>query len=200
MKFNVSKITAITVNYNTPKLLVTSIGSIMRHYPGLNFVVVNLSTDGRKFAFTKTKIHEINQNIGHGPGMDFALQKVKTPLAVCFDTDIIMLKPCLEHMVEKMTYHTYGIGQIVHVDKGGYNVTKAGTPYLHPHFMVLNVKHYLAYEKFVHHGAPCLRTMQHMEREGQSHRLKNFPVKQFVYHKGRGTRRLNPKEFNKNWQ
>lgn len=196
---DVSCITGVTVNYETPKLLVMAIASIHRFYPDLKIVVVNCSTFPWKGEIKNVVFYHIGRNIGHGPGMHYALSKIKTEFALCFDTDIVMKSPCLEKMAAKLPKDVYGVGHIIHVDSGGYNSDR-GTRYLHPHFMLIRTDQYRKYSRFIHHGAPCIRAMEDLAVRGKSHIVKDFPVSAYVYHKGRGTRRLNPREFTKNWQ
>nr|PZN47627.1 MAG: hypothetical protein DIU61_19595 [Bacteroidota bacterium] len=193
-----SSITGITVNYETPKLLVMALSSIHRFYPDLKIVVVNLSLFPWKGKIRNVEFHNLGQNIGHGPGMHYGLMRTKTDFALCFDTDIILKKPCLEQMLEQMTRGSYGVGQVINVDEKGRNSDR-GTRYLHPHFMLLRVNQYFKYHRFVHHGAPCIRAMEDLKSKGKSYIVKDFPVSAYVYHKGRGTRRLQPREFTKNW-
>ena len=140
----------------------------------------------------------ISGNIGHGQGMDQGIRKIKSRYILLFDSDIEMLKPCLENMKVMFNRMTYGIGQIITVDKNGTNCEN-GIRYLHPHFCMINTKRYFDYAPFVHHGAPLIKAMTEIYQRG-SNELVNFDVSKYVTHKGRGTRDLNPPEFLNNWE
>lgn len=199
-------ITGITVVYNTKGLIDRAIKSIRKFYPELPLIIVNGSTPGHKCdIYLKSKpydnctIYNIGSNIGHGEGLDHGLAKCKTQQALLFDSDIEIKK---EGVIEKMQANlkdsNYGIGEICHTDRHGRNVT-IGIPYLHPHFMLINKIQYNKYNKFVHHGAPCIKTMLDLYEQSKSSMLIKFPVKDYIEHDYRGTRNLSPPEFLRNW-
>ena len=194
-------VTAITVNYNTPDLVKRAIRSIRKFYPELFIYVINLSTDKKNIRLINGALYQINKNIGHGPGLHYGLQRVTTKYALCFDSDIVMKRPPIEIMVERCN-GKYGVGPVVQVNKFGVDVKgKNIISYLHPHFMLLNVEEYFKWHPLINHGAPCLKTMLEMHSKGRSSDLLvNMNVGEYILHEGRGTRKLNPKEFEpRNW-
>lgn len=199
-------ITGITVVYNTPELVTKAINSVRRFYPGMELVIVNLSDDGYDYngKWENCCVYDLKKNIGHGEGLHFALQRTSDPYALIFDSDIELQKPCLGDMFDlvcRSQTRIYGVGKVMAVNDQGRNDSKGGIKYLHPYFALLNVKEYFLWPKFRHHGAPCIHAMLDIHKAKSSDRLLiDFPVEDSVYHKGRGTRDLNPKEFLKNWE
>ena len=195
-------IVGITVCYNTPRLLINSIESIKRFYPELEIIVINLSNDGYHYKkIDRVSMYHMNKNIGHGPGLHFALERVSQKYAICFDSDIIMNSPCLDKMISLIRERdAYAVGKMIRVDNIGHTYKgdkqSEAIKYIHPHFMLLDVKKYFLWPKFIHHGAPLLETMMMLKSVNKSNLLIPFPVESYITHLGRGTRRLGPKEFN----
>lgn len=201
-------ITAITVVYNTKDLLERSVYSFRKWYDH-RLIVVNGSDPGSECdIYCKTDlqqyrgihVYNIGHNIGHGDGMHYAMERCTTKHALVFDSDIYMNKHgVVEGMMAKMADDVYGVGLICQADEHGRNVEK-GIPYMHPYFMLLNVKEYFKWPRFVHHGAPCYQTMNALHRAGKSDMLIDFPVADYVDHEWRGTRKINPPEFLRGWR
>lgn len=194
-------ISGITVVHNTPELVKRAIESIRKFYHKLPITMINGSTDGYKYRFSEFSCYNLKQNIGHGPGLNFGLERCPTRFALIFDSDIEMIAPCIDRMADLLAREkaTYGVGQVVQVDENGRNVEK-GIAYLHPHFALIDVTMYFSWHRFTHHGAPCLRAMKELHDAGMSDCLIDFPVSEYVKHEGRGTRNLNPPEFLKDWE
>jgi len=196
-------VTGIVVHYNTPEFLKVAVDSITRLYD-INIIIV----DGSPKAsppynmaehLTENKpqlkcIH-VEHNIGHGKGIALGMSMVTTPLAMIFDSDINMLKPCIADMValmEQSAERKYGIGQVMKVNYNGVNDDKGELDYLHPHFCLIDRNMYYRFRGAVHHGAPMIHAMRDMKGLDL---LINFAVKDFVFHSGRATVRLKPREF-----
>lgn len=207
-------LTAITVVHNTKDLLQTAIESYLQ-WADTRIIIINGSDPGSecdryvKNELTwqrKIHVHNIGYNIGHGLGMQYALERVTTPYALIFDSDIRVTQPGAVHdmlfMAHKITQcggEFYGIGEICQADENGRNAEQ-GIKYLHPYFMLLNVKEYFKWPAFVHHGAPCYKAMNALHKAGKSDMLIEFDVKRFVEHKWKGTRDINPPGFLKGWE
>jgi hypothetical protein len=58
---------------------------------------------------------------------------------------------------------------------------------MYPHFHIVNREVYKAFEPYVHSAGPGQLTFIDLFIHGQEHRLKNFPVDDYVTHLGRGT-------------
>jgi hypothetical protein len=76
-----------------------------------------------------------------------------------------------------MDSETYGIGWITTIGNDGFDF---GTPdrghvipipYLHPYFAMINVRQYMKYKPFVHHGAPWFKTAVQLFEMGLSIKL-----------------------------
>lgn len=210
-KKRLSDITGVVVSYRTKGLLADSLASVRKFYPELPIILVDGSPPGdscRKFVqdledpYISRFLFE--ENIGHGRGMHFAIQKVTTPYVLLFDSDIKVRKPVLKDMLELMNETVYGVGMFENVCKDGYfrraNVGGIRIDYLHPFFMLLNRKRYFEFPRFGHHGSPCISAMLEIYNQRLSRTiLKEFPVKSYVTHFGRGTRKLSPKDFKLGW-
>jgi hypothetical protein len=127
-------------------------------------------------------VYQLGRNIGHGRGMHFALERCPTAQALCFDSDIVMLASPLESMQAMLTPETYGVGWVYEIGRDGYDF---GTPernhleripYMHPYFMLLNIRQYFRFKPFVHHGAPCYKAMIDLHDSKQGHRLRSCPL------------------------
>jgi len=66
-------------------------------------------------------------------------------------------------------------------------------------FALIDKEKYYQFKPFVNHGAPFISAAKSIDSTGKD-LLIDFPVKDYVFHHGRVTRRLRPKEFNpRNW-
>lgn len=138
--------------------------------------VKSLSSSLTTVAIAKT-------NIGHGRGMHFGIGMAKTRFVLIFDSDIVMLKSPVEEMLKLMEDDTYGVGYNEETGPDGFeykvhNRVLPSTPvkYLHPYFMLLQVKNYYKFPPFVHHGAPCYMAMNAIKEQGLSEKiLIEFP-------------------------
>ncbi len=130
-----------------------------------------------------TEVHALGYNIGHGPGMHFALERVKTRFAVIFDSDIVMLKSPVAEMLKMFSTHTYGVGYLEKTAYDGFEYgskpTHRGKPFmmmLHPFFHMIQVKRYFEFHRYVHHGAPCYKAALDIHKKGLTNTLiKEFP-------------------------
>jgi len=208
----IKDITAVIVSYNQEYLLRDSYRSLRQFYPEMPVVIVDGSpanSDCWKYArYLMNKENTVSEcveyNIGHGKGMNLGIELSQTDYVLLFDSDVIVLKSDgVELMLQNfVNQQVYGVGQIVSTNKSGKNIksSKDAVQYLHPHFALINKKQYQKYPKFSHHGAPLIKTMIKIQEEQKSI-LINFPVSDYIYHKGGETRKLNPKEFcSLNWE
>lgn len=190
------EVTIVIVNYNTPDLLKACVESIRKFYPTVEIIIVDGSEDdsvSRAMRSDYTFTMPVGFNMGHGPGMNFAIRACETDFVLLCDSDVTIDKAGVIEEMLKIPPYAYGIGQVVEVNEHGGNVEK-GIRYLHPHFALINRDAYHLFPEFINHGAPLLATMKKRPY------VVNFPVGDYITHKGRGTRALNPKEFNpSNW-
>lgn len=200
-------ITGIIVSYNTKDLLKNCFESVRKFYPNLKLIIVDGSHHANEcFKYAKsledknTRIVSLESNIGHGKGINIAVEYCSTEYFLLIDSDIIMNKKgCLEEMMSYFIMpNVYGVGQIISVDENGSNNYK-GMDYLHPHFCIIRKYLYKQFSVAIHHGAPLLKSMIDLSKQ-KTIILICFPVEEYITHLGRGTRKLNPPEFLKDWE
>lgn len=200
-------VTGIIVSYNTKDLLKNCYESIRNFYPYLKIIIVDGSLPDndccdyvKSLAGRFTEIIRLSENIGHGKGINIGVANCLTEYFLLIDSDIIMNKRSIEKMMHIFTKskNIYGVGQIVPVDKNGSNMD-GGIEYLHPHFCIIKKSLYEKFSLAVHHGAPLLKSMLDLSKQKKIG-LIHFPVENYITHLGRGTRKLNPPEFLKNWE
>lgn len=206
-------VTGIVVTYNTKDIFQRAYDSVRRFYPTMRIIVIDNSTKNNDCyqyvdlvgKHPHTDIVHTESNIGHGPAMHQAILMSKTKYVLVFDSDIHMNRAPLAEMLALMRADTYGVGMFDNVCKDGYyhkgDPHALRIPYLHPFFQLIQVESYHKFPPFVHHGSPCIHTMVDIYNRGLSKKiLKAFPVGNYVKHYWRGTRKLNPKEFLRNWE
>lgn len=187
-------ITAVVVCYNTPELIHNCIASFRKFYKEIPIVIIDNSEfntpcfqmcDRLSKEYQHVRVQHTLRNIGHGRGMHLGINMSYTKYVLIMDSDTEMIYSCLEMMEEQLTENVYGTGLIVQVDQHGKNVRK-GIDYIHPHFALINKFHYDNNQPFVHHGAPCIKTMLQLRLQ-RVLSLKPFAVNKYVLHKERGT-------------
>lgn len=157
--------TALTVNYNTPDLLLTLLSSFRKFYD-IPYMVVDGSSQkyyerikeyGKEF---NVNIVHFDTNIHHGGGLAYGLTTIQTSQVLFLDSDITILQGgFIEDLQSKLRPESYGIGDISEVNELGVNVPN-GIKYLHPSFALINREVALSYPLPVRHGAPMLNTMK----------------------------------------
>lgn len=180
--------TGITVVYNTRDLFKRAYDSVREFMPETELIIVDGSEESNPchgyvrslMANPYNRIFQLNNNIGHGLGMHYGMEKCQTRTAFIFDSDIVMLKNPLSKMYSLLSSDTYGVGWVYPIGIDGFDYGTPGRrhnvsiPYLHPYFMLLNVAQYRNYHPFVHHGAPCYKAMIDLHNRKESHKLINF--------------------------
>lgn len=181
--------TGIVVTYNTREIARRAIESIRKFHPALPLIIVDGSSSNdpcygyvRSLREQNTTVYQPGYNIGHGKGMHYALEHCRSETALVFDSDIVMTRSPVCNMLAMMDEKIYGVGWIYHVGEDGFDygdptrIHKKKIPYLHPYFMLLNVKMYFQFHPFVHHGAPCYKAMVDIYEKGLSEKiLKSCP-------------------------
>lgn len=212
-----NQVTAIIVNLNTLHLLKDCLKSLYTVYPTIVVRVVdNGSNDGSKkwlhhgiedMGFTDGWITSLPKNIGHGPAMCKAIDKVTTPYFLTMDTDTVVQKPgFIEYMIDWLASGNkcYAIGwkRLVHKLSGvpaSWSKAKKGgnlIEYIHPYCGMYKTELYRKLPPFEHHGAPCVSNMREAVKRGYG--LKAFPntnqyhLGDYVKHLTGGTRRMYP--------
>ena len=201
-------ITGITVCWNTKDLIERAYNSIRKFYPEMPIIIIDGSDAGnpcatyvRGLSSSMTTIIQPGYNIGHGQGMCLGIDKAKTPYALIFDSDIVLMEDCLSTMLEKMGEDSFGIGEVMSFsDKCVQQQPMPTIPYLHPRFHLIDVRNYKKFRPYIHHGAPCLATMIDIHRKGLSTKvLIDFPIDRYIHHIGRGTRKICPDWREMSW-
>lgn len=186
-------LTVIIVHYKTPKLLERAISSIPAD---ISLIVVENGNTLHLMQRKKTdKVLNPPTQMFHGDGLHFGIKHIKTPYFVCMDSDACIEDPQIFGiMIKMMTPHTYGVGNVIVVNKKGINdwhkdFEPPGFPYLHPHFCMIETQKYHECEPFVHHGAPALYIMQDIQQK--EYIVKHIPnLSKYVSHESRGTRKV----------
>ena len=194
MKFSV---TAVIVNYKTPDLTEKAVKSLFRFYPEIPIFVIDNEADSDSASYFKKLQNEIptlnyfpqEKNWHHGPGMDLGVKASKTDWILVFDSDCEILKPeLLENMFSLIDSDVvYMVGQKDTVDENGKDLRKGepGIGYIHPKCALVRKSIYLEFSPFEIHGAPCLKNEK--EAVSKGFQLVGFPVRDYVFHLGRGT-------------
>lgn len=213
-------ITGITICHNSIELINKAYESVRKFHPDMKIIIIDGSDENdpcryyvRSLISPLTTVHLSGNNIGHGRGMDLALRMTKTRYALIFDSDIIMHKSPVKQMLELFEDNTYGVG---YLEKTGFDGYEYGAkPYhfqqgymymLHPYFMILQVKEYFKFHRFVHHGAPCFKAALDIHRRGLTSKIiKEFPglghssgtgwvwkgkPREYIEHHTQGTRKI----------
>jgi len=191
------KISALTVNYNTPDFLERLLISFRQFYD-MPFLVVDGSGESnyKKIElFTEkydVEIHHFDYNIHHGPGLAYGIKYLKTEQILLLDSDLIVLHPgFVEDLQSKLRPESYGIGDVQIINDKGFNSTH-GISYLHPACALINRKVALRYPLPIKHGAPMIEAMKVVDKSLLQHepwvtndfRNKN---KIFIIHDWQGT-------------
>ena len=191
----IEDVTGIVVCHNTKALIKRAYESIRRFHPDMSIIVIDGSDKSnpcvaycKSLASEMTQVISLGYNIGHGRGMHLGINEASTRYALIFDSDIEMLNSPLAIMLDMMGEDTFGVGKIGKVSTKAFNTPIS---YLHPFFQLINIKSYKKFHPYVHHGAPCLKTMMDIRRRGLSGKiLKEFPnLDKYIKHYHQGTRR-----------
>jgi len=206
-------ITGVVVVCNTKELFQKAYESVRKFHKDMQIIIIDGSDKEDPCygyvtcvgeADSKVTVFQVGYNIGHGRGMCVGIYYASTPYVLLFDSDIVMIKSPVEGMLSMMEDDTFGVG---YKEKTGFDgfvygvhphhQQEPGMTYLHPYFLLIQVKNYKKFYPYVHHGAPCFLTMKDIYNKGLSDKiLKEFPglghtrdgVKEFVIHDVAGTR------------
>lgn len=187
-------VTVVIIHYNTPELLSETISSFRVYYPDVPMLVIDNGSDETHVQQLEllqqtysTEVIYLPENIYHGPAMDYAVDKVKTPYIFFLDSDTRTEHGAfLEKMVSELDQdgNNYGIGKRKKINTRGFT-DKNGFYALSTPFMMIAKKHYNSLPAFIHHGIPTVRNFKQATEMGLN--LLHFPIEDYIYHKGRGT-------------
>jgi len=192
-------ITAVTVVCNTAELFQRMYEAFRRVHPTMPMMVIDNSDRNSEcrafiegFVDTYTNIYQFADNIGHGRGLNFAINTAETKYVLIMDTDTIILKSPVSEMLSLFDPDTYGVGCITEIGRDGYDYGtyrkhKVPIKYLHPFFAIINAKEYKTYKPFVHHGAPWFKVAVEFHDNNLTHKIKHFNGLRAFDHDPRGT-------------
>lgn len=192
-----SSVTAVIVNYKTPDLTEKAIRSLFRFYPSLHVILIDNEGNSDSASYFKKLQNEIptlnyfpqEKNLHHGPGMNLGIKSAETDWVLIFDSDCEVIKTgLLEDLFSLIDSESvYMIGQKDTVDENGKDLRngETGFGYIHPKCALVRKSIYINLQPFEIHGAPCLKNEKEAAVKG--FKLIEFPVKDYVFHLGRGT-------------
>lgn len=153
------------------------------------------------------------RNEGHGPALDYAARLARTRFLFTLDSDTRTIKcgflgAMMKHFERndkllavgwRRWVNRNGVAQPVRTETHHYN-------YIHPYAALYDLDKYFLCEPFKHGGAPGINLM--LSGKQQGYKVKDFPIKKYVWHQESGTRgwfngRWNPKtdaEKNQKWE
>lgn len=195
-------ITIVTVNFKTPLLLKESVSSVLAHYPGIPYVLVDNGGCSESLRVVRelggrphVTVVENSQNVFHGPGMNRGIARVTTPYVFTLDSDTKVLKGgFLELMLAEFEKDPllFAIGWMRYVNSQGVaspkQHLKRGMEYIHPFAALMDREKFLTLPSFLPAGSPATRTMAAAKNKG--YHLKPFPIEKYIWHKVAGTRGL----------
>ena len=194
MPIDLKRVVGATVIYRTYHLAADAINSTLQYYPGMRMVVIdNTEKDfdkGREKIYDglkgKIELIQVNQNIGHGPGIKRAMRRVDNGYLYLFDTDTKMYRPAmLERMAQVVGDNVFfGIGQLLTLT---YQYKGKTLRYIHPATCLLHLGTAKRLRWPIDHGDPLVETMLDIKEKKKEDWLVQFPVGKFVNHRGRGS-------------
>ncbi|MBI3189646.1 MAG: glycosyltransferase family 2 protein [Ignavibacteriales bacterium] len=190
---------AVIINYQTPDLVLRAFHSFHKFYPALPIILAdNGSQDSSKSVLleiqqsspSRIEVVFFERNLHHGPAMDAILHRGSSKYVLFIDSDCEILQGgFIEKMIEVAEQQpgVFAVGKKIFINKRGYDIaeTKGAIPYIRPFCMLVHREHYQHLTPFRKHGSPCLQTMREAALCGYA--LLDFPVLEYVQHKGRGT-------------
>lgn len=206
-------VTALVLFCCTKNLIDYSIGSFRKFYPDMKLVIIDNSgtkrepegpmcTDAlKKYCRTdkNTELIVMPRNLGHGIGMHYGLQQIKTTYTYIFESDVGMNKfGLVEVMLELITPRIYSVGPTIIVcyrqgRKSSSKSKERTMRRLWPYSSLMSTKMYFEYPSWDSdqgtNAAPLKKTMQKIADSGKEDKLMiEFDVDKYVTHKGGGTR------------
>ncbi len=196
-----SKVTVVSVNFKTPKLIRDCITSFRGRYPKAPYILIDnggcvasLQVARELGKTVDVTVVENRVNIGHGPALHQGIALVKTPYVFTLDSDTVTrASGFLEVMLGMFSGNPnlFALGWLRYTNENGvaspHQELKRGIKYIHPHACMLDRNKYLGLNQpFVHTGAPATRLMWVAVKAG--YELGSFPVEKYIWHKEAGTR------------
>lgn len=192
-------VTAVIINYQTPDLTKRAIGSFRSYYPQLSLLLIDNGSKDNSVEVLEhyqaqfpagTHVLKNDLNLFHGPAMHLAMHTAKTDCVVFLDSDCEVTKGgFIEQMLSivERDGRCYAVGNKIYMNKRGFDVfqREKAITYIRPICMLVRRTMYFTLPPFSHHGTPCLDNMRGASSAGYG--LVDFPIFDYVVHKGRGT-------------
>ena len=197
-------VSAVMVNYRTPRLTCQAVESFTKYYPDVPLLLIDNGSDKTSVATIQglandhpsVVAHLLDTNIYHGPALHLGFTLLSTPYILTLDSDILIKKPgCVETMFSlfQADSRLYALGWLRWVNDNGV-ASRDGKPrpklhpYIHPYFALFDRAKYLTLPPFFRDGAPCRVNMVRALQSG--YHIQSFPVEDYVEHLIAGTRRM----------
>lgn len=202
-------ITAISVNFKTPDLIANCRDTFAQYYPDLIHILIDNGGCAESLAVlreikdrdNKVVLLENLGNAGHGPALNQGLALTGTRYAFLLDSDTeIQQGGFLEKMLAKFSnVQLFAVGWLRWTNERGLAVHERDVervqhperqwlPYIHPYACLLDTVKFRELEPFAKTGAPATNLMRSAREHGYS--VADFPIDQYIWHKGAGTRAL----------
>ena len=194
------QITAISVNFRTPRLIQDCVGSFSRHYPHVHHILIDNGGCPQSIGIMRglakraeVTLVENDTNRGHGPALHQGVSLVKTRYVFLLDSDTRTEKGgFLEEMLSRFEADArlFALGWLRYTNENGVaspkQHLKRGMEYVHPYACLLDVVKYKKLHPFIHSGAPATKLMHSAKKA--KYRLARFPIERYIWHKVAGTR------------
>ena len=185
----------LIINYRTPLLIERAVRSFANYYPDIPLHIIDNGSglpsksvlEALNDELEMVKVTFLEENIFHGPAMDYGIKEATTDRVFVMDSDAEVTRAgFLEEMNEVLDRHDeyYGAGMVFHVNERGFKEPN-GLPVLMTAHMLLRKNLYDRLPPFIHHGQPTIRNFKAAQDRG--YRFYDYPIGKFVAHEGRGT-------------
>lgn len=193
----IDNIAVITIHYQTPDLLSTTIESFKKFYPDVRFVIIDNGSKDTSRTIINTLVNRfgpateavyLSNNIFHGPAMDLALREEKERYIFFLDSDTKTLRGgFLEAMVNLMetSDRSYAVGRIDLLTKRGFISPKGTIRCARTPYMLIKREPYALLPPFKHHGMPTIKNFSQANERGLL--FHDFPIQDYIEHRGKGT-------------
>ena len=205
-------VTAMVLFCCTENLIDYSIGTFRKFYPEMKLIIIDNSgttrPEGRRCISALKRYCKsdpnaehfiMKRNLGHGVGMHYGFQQVKTTYTYVFESDVTMREPGLiEAMLKLATPQIYSVGPTIIVtyakaEESSKNVKHRIMRRLWPYSSLLSTKTYFKFPPWNSDGginaAPLKDAMRKIDNSGKDKELMiEFDVDKYVTHKYGGTR------------
>jgi glycosyltransferase involved in cell wall biosynthesis len=187
--------TAIIVNFETPELTKRAIDSLI-NYERLNIIVVDNSSEAKRFKDDRVTVLFPNENLFHGKGLDYGISKTDTEYIIVMDSDAYVKDLNIIREAKRLLEgNVYAVGCFIERVPKESVLYRTEFDYLEPWFGVFKKSVYKKFSPFMHHGAPWYQAMIDIYKVMEVKAI----MPEAVHHDGAQTIRIVDKEWQKNW-